>query len=66
MRRVVFAARLLTPRDVRCRTFTAYASFFRPDAYDADEVDEFMDEAETTITVLCREILELRRQVACG
>jgi DivIVA domain-containing protein len=42
--------RLLTPKDVRDTTFTTKG--FKHDAYKADEVDEFMQDAEHTIRIL--------------
>lgn len=57
---------LLTPDDVRRKTFTSFTGLFRPDSYDADEVDEFLDEMETTLTVLGLELARLRKELSNG
>lgn len=44
------APKLLTPKDIHDATFNIRG--FKRDAYDADQVDELLDDAEHTIRVL--------------
>lgn len=45
---------LLTPTDIRSKRFLTYGGIIHPRAYDADEVDSFLEQVESTMTVLSK------------
>ncbi|WP_407712189.1 DivIVA domain-containing protein [Bifidobacterium tsurumiense] len=61
---------LLTPEDVRQAEFhTKTHPFTHRDCYDADEVDDFLEQVETTIAVLalkaaCKELQLEKERIA--
>ena len=55
---------LLTPNDIRNKSFAFWPARWKtPDRYDANEVDDFLDECALTIAALGKQCERLRAQV---
>ena len=55
---------LLTPDDIRRSEFRSWRGFlWRPDRYDADEVDAYLDECALSIAALRKQCERLKAQV---
>lgn len=56
--------RLLTPDDIRRAEFRSWRGFlWLPDRYDADEVDDYLDECALSIAALRKQCERFRAQV---